>query len=145
MYFPVYLGYEDLKMAKQVTLICVISFCLLFVSASFSSASPTKRFDPTTNTCRIFNFDTAWWGTGSKIFQQNCKSCHYRGNDKGAKFLYTESKSPRAWNRVFFKKYPECAKDGSWNLDLQEQLVLNDFLYKYGADTYDAYDANDCG
>lgn len=132
-------------MVKQITVIGVIAFCAIFFAAALVNASPTKRLDPTTNTCRIFNFDTNWWGTGSKIFQQNCKSCHYRGNDKGAPFLYTESKSPKAWNRVFYKKYPECAKDGSWNLDLQEQLVLNDFLYKYGADTYDANDANDCG
>ena len=132
-------------MVKKISLIGFFALGVVIFTAFCANASPTKRFDPTTKTCRIFNFDTNWWGTGSKIFKQNCKSCHYRGNDKNAPFLYTESKSPRAWNRVFYKKYPQCAKDGSWNLELKEQLVLNDFLYKYGADTYDANDANDCG
>ncbi|MBC8317257.1 MAG: hypothetical protein H8E41_05085 [Desulfobulbaceae bacterium] len=132
-------------MGKREMVIGIVALCALFFSASFIQASPDKRFDATTNTCRIFGFDTAWWGEGNKTFKQNCKSCHYRNNDKGAPFLYAESKSPRAWNRVFYKKYPACAKDGSWNIDLQQQLALNDFLYKYGADTYNAYDANDCG
>ena len=132
-------------MGKHLAVLGVVVCSVFVFSVGSATASPTKRFDPTTNTCRIFNFDTNWWGTGSKIFKQNCKSCHFHGNDQGAPFLHSESKSPRAWNRVFYKKYPKCAKDGSWNLNIQEQLVLNDFLYKYGADTYDANDAEDCG
>ena len=127
-------------MIALVTAVCV------FLGAALVQASPKKRFDPGTKTCRILGHDSMWWGEGAKIFQNNCKSCHVRNNDKGAPFLYSESKSPKGWNRVFFKKYPECAKDGSWgNLTLNDQLKLNDYLYRNGADTYDPNDADDCG
>ena len=132
-------------MRKQNIIFIGIISITLCLSFTIASARPDKRLDPTTKQCRIFTFDTEWWGSGSKIFQEKCKSCHFRGNDKGAPFLHSESKSPKAWNRVFFKKYPKCAKDGSWDITLDEQLVLNDYLYRYGADTYDAYDAADCG
>ena len=132
-------------MRKQNIIFIGIILITVCLSITTASARPDKRLDPTTKQCRIFTFDTEWWGSGSKIFQEKCKSCHFRGNDKGAPFLHSESKSPKAWNRVFFKKYPKCAKDGSWDITLDEQLVLNDYLYRYGADTYDAYDAADCG
>ncbi|MCK9294589.1 MAG: cytochrome c [Desulfobulbaceae bacterium] len=126
--------------------IFVVVFALIIGPAAVGQASPVKRFDPGTQTCRILGFDSMWWGDGAKIFQNNCKSCHYRGNDKGAKFLYAESKSPEAWNRVFFQKYPQCAKDGSWGaLSLNDQLQLNDFLYRNGANTYNPNSAADCG
>lgn len=127
-------------------MVCMIVFSFVFVGDSVGHASPKKRFDPGTKTCRVFNNDSMWWGKGAQIFKSNCKTCHVRGNDKGAPFLYSESKSPKGWNRVFFKKYPQCAKDGSWaNLTLNDQLLLNDYLYRNGANTYNAYDATDCG
>lgn len=132
-----------MKKAGLVVLVFVVG--LLF-GAQGGYASPQKRFDPTTQTCRILGFDSMWWGEGAKIFQNSCKSCHFRENDKGAPFLYSESKSPAAWNRVFYKKYPACAKDGSWgNLTLNDQLLLNDYLYRNGANTYDPNNAADCG
>lgn len=124
----------------------LIGMALLFVCATLVQASPKKRFDEATQTCRIFNKDSTWWGEGAKIFQNNCKTCHFTGNDVGAPFLHSESKSPKAWNRVFFKKYPDCAKDGSWEkLTLNDQLLLNDYLYRNGANTYNPNDADDCG
>ncbi len=127
-------------------LVSVMSFLLIFLGVSLGHANPKKRLDEGTQTCRVFNVDSAWWGEGAKIFKRNCKSCHFQGNDKGAPFLYSESKPPRGWNRVFFKKYPQCAKDGSWgNLTLNDQLMLNDYLFRYGADTYDPNDAESCG
>ncbi|RJX25457.1 MAG: hypothetical protein C4531_17340 [Desulfurivibrio sp.] len=132
-------------MQKQIR-IFVVMMALLVASAALAEASPTKRFDPGTQTCRILGFDSMWWGDGAKIFQNNCKSCHYRGNDQGAPFLYAESKSPAAWNRVFFKKYPQCARDGSWAaLTPGDQLKLNDYLFRNGANTYDPNTAADCG
>ena len=131
---------------QQGLKICAVMFAFLIGSAATGQASPQKRYDPGTKTCRVLGFDSMWWGTGAKIFRKSCKSCHHRGNDQGAKFLYSESKSPEAWNRVFFEKYPQCAKDGSWSsLTLNDQLQLNDYLYKNGANTYDPNSATDCG
>ena len=108
------------------------------------AASPAKRYDEATKTCRTFDQDSFWWGSGAKTFRTTCKSCHTREGEGG--FLYAESKTSRAWNRVFFEKYPKCAQDGSWDsLTMDELLKLNDYLYRFGAFTYDANDANDCG
>ncbi len=114
----------------------------IFVIPFNAEARPDKRLDPGTKTCRVFTFEGNW--TGYKTFRRSCKSCHYRNNDKGAPFLYTESRTSEGWNRVFEKKYPACAKDGSWgDLTLEKQLLLNDYLYANG---FGSYDANtDCG
>jgi hypothetical protein len=130
---------------KKYTILCLAMFAAL-LSAMGAEASPTQRFDPGTKTCRVFGFDSGWWGTGGQIWRETCKACHTRDNDQGASFLHTESKSPTAWNRVFLERYPQCAKDGQWDsLTMDEILQLNDYLYRYGANTYDANDANDCG
>lgn len=116
---------------------------LFLITASFNvEARPDKRLDPGTKTCRVFTFEGNW--TGFETFRNTCKSCHYRNNTKDAPFLYTESKTSEGWNRVFDKKYPACAKDGSWgDLTLEKQLFLNDYLYANG---FGSYDANtDCG
>ena len=116
---------------------------LFLITAAFNvEARPDKRLDPGTKTCRVFTFEGNW--TGYKTFTNSCKSCHSRSNDKGAPFLYTESKTSEGWNRVFEQKYPACAQDGSWDeLDLEKQLLLNDYLYANG---FGSYDANtDCG
>src|SRR5210317_2062828 len=95
-------------------------------------ATPKKRFDEQTQTCRILDFyNSGWVSEGSKIFSESCKNCHYRDNDKGAKFLHSESKTMKGWNRVFFKKYPQCAKDGYWaDLTPDDLLKLNDYLFR---------------
>ena len=119
---------------------------LVLLLAFQANARPDKRYDKTTETCRILNtgqtdWDSQPWGKGAKIFKQSCKSCHYRGNDKGAPFLWAESKTSRGWNRVFFKKYPKCAKQGEWaELSLDSQLILNDYLYRWSSDSRDMND-----
>ena len=111
---------------------------------SEAGSSPRKRLDEATQVCRIFTQPTLW--DGYQTFQNSCKSCHYTGNDKGASFLHTESKVMAGWNRVFGTRYPECAKKGYWDDIDQEQLMrLNDYLYVKAADSYDPYDAADCG
>jgi hypothetical protein len=118
--------------------------CIALFSAVAAWASSTKRFDPGTLQLRTFDQVSLW--EGRQIFQDSCKNCHFRGNDKNAPFLHTESKSMKAWNRVFYKKYPKCAKNGEWdNLDQEQLLLLNDYLYRYAADSYDPNDAADCG
>ena len=105
-------------------------------------ARPEKRLDPVTQTCRVFTFEGNW--SGYKTFQNSCKSCHSRGNDKGAPFLFTESKTSEGWNRVFAKRYPVCARNGSWQgLEKSDILFLNDYLYANGLGSYDAN--TDCG
>lgn len=109
-----------------------------------ASASPVKRYDEATKTCRTFDQDSFWWGSGAQTFRSVCKSCHTRGAEGG--FLHVESHTSRAWSRIFFEKYPACAKDGSWDsLSMDDIMKLNDYLYRFGAFTYNPNDANDCG
>lgn len=112
-----------------------------------AQASPAKRFDERTQSCRVLNFyNSGWVSEGSKIFQASCRSCHVRGNAQGAPFLYSESKSMKAWNRVFSERYPQCAKSGAWAKLSEDDLEkLNDYLYHNAANTYDANTAADCG
>ncbi len=122
--------------------------CLFFVfiSVSFVMARPGHRLDSTTDTCRDFSkgeleFASRPWGAGGKAFQSNCKSCHFRGNTKGATFLWVESKSSKGWNRVFAQRKVACAKDGSWDsLSMDQILKLNDYLYRFALNSGDAFD-----
>ncbi|MBI5557663.1 MAG: hypothetical protein HY885_08495 [Deltaproteobacteria bacterium] len=113
-----------------------------------AEARPKTRYDETTKTCRILEtgpleWDSQPWGEGGKVFKQVCKSCHTRNNDKGAPFLWTESKTSNAWNRVFTQKYPKCAKDGAWDgISPDQMLKLNDYLYRFALNSEDFVD---CG
>ena len=128
---------------KKIVIVLISCFFLMYLGGQ-AGARPTKRCDSTTKSCRIFTSATLW--EGYNLFRHNCKSCHHRDNKKGAKFLYTESKVRKGWDRVFAEKYPLCAKNGSWgNLTTEQLARLNDYLYKNAADTYDPYDASDCG
>ena len=129
-------------MKKLGFLFACAAVLLLFISEA--SSSPRKRLDEATQLCRIFTQPTLW--DGYQTFQNSCKTCHYTGNDKGASFLHSESKIMKGWNRVFATRYPECAKKGYWDNIEQEQLMrLNDYLFAKAADSYDPYDAADCG
>ncbi len=119
-------------------------FVFLTVGVTVVTASPTKRFDPATQTCRQLTQENLW--DGYVAFRSVCKECHTRDNGQNAPFLYTESKGMKAWNRVFEQQYPECARSGAWkNLDANKLQVLNDYLYRNAAGTYNPNDANDCG
>ncbi len=120
-----------------------VTGAVLFVAVlafSMASATPGKRHDAVTDTCRTITADNVQ--QGYRLFKDNCKACHNRKNDQ-VSFLYNESKTPKAWDRVFFKRYPQCARDGSWeNLHLYDQLKIHDYLYATGAGTYGP---NGCG
>ncbi len=128
-------------------------FVALAVAASLwfgptsAQASPGKRIDERTQACRVLDFyNSGWVSAGAKIFKASCQSCHFQGNDQGAPFLHSESKSMKAWNRVFTERYPQCAKTGAWaKLSDDDLQRLNDFLYRNAANTYDANSAADCG
>lgn len=122
-------------------------FCIVWVIAltvswgANAAARPPSRLDPITRTCRKFDVYDCLMSEGYNLFQEHCKSCHSRDNDLGAPFIYSESKTPEAWTRVFFERYPQCAGDGSWDgLDLQDLLKINDYLYRFGAGTFDPND-----
>ncbi len=120
---------------------------LIFGNASFSFAATPKRLDMGTGMCRELNFNNSGWvSEGHDIFKNNCKSCHRRGNDKGAPFLETESTTAEGWNRFFYRRQAKCAKDGSWTSLTKEQILkLNDYLYWNAYGTYDANTAERCG
>ena len=104
---------------------------LLFLAAPFVLLAQDKAGDEAHGIYKYDDFENP----------QVCKSCHFRDNKKGAPFLWSESKSSRAWNRVFAKRYPDCAKDGSWSaMNLDQQLKLNDYLYRFARDSQDISD-----
>ena len=130
-------------MKKKVALLAGLLVAMVVANGQ---STPLKRFDKGTESCRVFGFESGWWGEGKKTFVNGCQNCHHRDNSVKAPFLHSESLSPAAWNRVFFQKYPKCAKDGSWpDMPLEAQLSLNDYLYRYGNGTYNPNSARDCG
>ncbi|WP_319547409.1 hypothetical protein [Desulfogranum marinum] len=134
------------SMVASIMAIVFFAFCL-----NEAQAHPTERFDQRTQMCRLIakpplDWESEPWGTGGKKFREVCKSCHSRESDSGAPFLHAESYTSAAWNRIFFKRRKKCARDGSWDVLTQEELLLvNDYLYRNGAWTYDPNDADSCG
>ena len=126
-------------------------FCLVSTSAQFAEAKPNKRYDERTKTCRALTsraleWDTNLWGKGSKLFRNNCQSCHSKDNSSGAPFVHVETYTSDGWNAFFAKRKAVCANDGSWNSFSDDDLqLLNDYLYRNGNWTYDPNDAETCG
>ncbi|MBU2537964.1 MAG: hypothetical protein KKH22_05970 [Proteobacteria bacterium] len=120
---------------------------LVPVFTTQADAAPQTRYDATTQTCRVLSdgpleWDSRPWGEGGKLFKDVCKGCHTRGNDKGAPFLWTESKTPAGWNRVFETRSPKCAQTGAWKgINLDQQMKLNDYLYRWAANSQDKNDS----
>ncbi len=117
-----------------IALLCLL-LCYSF-SLSCAAAKELTRYDPITKSCRILGFDSFWGGKGRRLFDQKCRACHSKSNSANAPFLHAESKSPKGWTRVFFTKYPKCAQTGAWKVTVNETLLMNDYLYRNGADTY---------
>lgn len=131
--------------------VCSAVVIMAVMVTSVLHARPSKRFDERTQMCRILDkgelgTSSEPWGLGGKKFQEVCKSCHSRNNDKGAPFLHAESYVSNGWNRVFAKRRVPCAKDGSWDGLTEEEIqVINDYLYRNAAWTYNPYGAESCG
>lgn len=120
---------------KVLVLVVAVVLAVAFLSPAW--AGPAKRYDPGTMTLRDLTFGNL--RDGYKTFREVCKSCHHRGNAQGAKFLHTESKSMRGWNRVFYELTPRCYKDGAWKgLSAKELLKLNDYLFSNAFDAQNA-------
>jgi len=139
------------KTMQKGLVVLLAGLLAVVLSTVATYARPGKRYDKSTDTCRILtsgklNWDSDHWGKGAQKFKEVCKSCHTRNNDKGAKFLYMESFSSKGWNAIFAKKRKKCAQDGSWDvLSKEELLAVNDYLYRNANDTYDPNDADTCG
>ncbi len=118
-----------------VAMPCLL-FCCSFSETYADEGHDIKRYDPISQSCRTLGFDSFWYGKGRRLFDQKCKVCHTRNNSENAPFLYSESKPPQGWTRVFFTKYPKCAKTGAWQVTNNEALLINDYLYRYGANTH---------
>ena len=102
------------------------------------------RFDPIIQSSRALEYKNLW--AGYNRFKSSCKSCHFRGNDKGAQFLSTDSRTMRGWNALFYKKNVRCAREGSWaKLSPEDLLVINDYLYSNAYDTWDPNTSKSCG
>ncbi len=127
-----------------IGLIC----CFAMVAAALTVyATPAKRFDAGTGTCRVLDsgsldWETRAWGKGGKAFKQVCKSCHTRGNTQGATFLWEESKTSQGWNNIFARQRAQCARNGVWaRLSADELLLINDYLYRWSANSMDVNDS----
>ena len=129
---------------KSAVMVAMTVCLVLLLQGLVFAGETTYRFDLVTQTSRAMEFKNLW--AGYKLFQGNCKSCHFRGNEKGAKFLDAESRTMRGWNSVFYKKNAQCAKDGSWaNLSPEDLLAVNDYLYSKAYDTWDPRSNKSCG
>lgn len=116
---------------------------LLFTAATVLAETAMKRFDQRTQTCRPFTLKNAQAGYLS--FRAVCKSCHFRENDVGAPFLYTESKTRDGWDRVFAEMYPLCAQDGSWDkLGEEDRQNLHDYLFVEAACSNNPNEVGSC-
>jgi len=129
----------------------VTGLALALTTVTLLHARPSKRFDERTQMCRIIGegqlgWDSEPWGLGGQKFQEVCKSCHSRDNDQGAPFIHAKSYVSEGWNRVFAKRRVQCARNGSWDGLTEEEIqVVNDFLYRNAAWTYDPYGKESCG
>lgn len=123
---------------KQIS--SILMFLLFLIYSMPAEAKPVTRYDASSDTCRVLSEGPLYWesyafGEGGKTFKANCQNCHNSHNDKGAHFLWSESKNQNAWNRVFATRYPKCARDGSWNGIGEEQLRrVNDYLWRFSND-----------
>lgn len=152
---------QEFSVAAQITLklfidrrslmkylsIWVVCVFALAVTAFSVFATPAKRYDATTGTCRTLNdgpleWESRSWGEGGKTFKQFCKSCHSRDNNRGGTFLWEESKTSQGWNNVFAQRRAKCARDGVWDeISSDRLLMVNDFLYRWASNSVGRHDS----
>ncbi|MFH1018991.1 MAG: hypothetical protein V1782_00050 [Pseudomonadota bacterium] len=127
-----------------VTAAFLVSLSQTRVFAKDGGGETVYRFDPATQTSRALEYKNA--RAGYTLYKSNCKSCHFRGNERGARYLNEDSRTMRGWNAVFYRKNVQCAQDGSWaGLSPADLLNVNDYLYSKAYDTWDPNTARSCG
>jgi len=131
---------------KYLAIWLVLIFTLT-VTAFSVFATPSKRYDANTQSCRVLNsgpleWETRSWGEGGKTFKQFCKNCHSRDNKQGGRYVWEESKTSTGWNNFFSRKSAQCAKDGEWEkLTTAQLLLVNDYLYRWSSTSLDRNDS----
>jgi mono/diheme cytochrome c family protein len=129
---------------KIAVIVVMVAYLILLSHAHVFAGETVYRFDPATQTSRAMEFKNTF--DGHKLYKSNCKSCHYRGNDKGAQYMNEDSRTMRGWNIVFFRKNVRCAQEGAWaKLSAEELTYVNDYLYSTAYDTWDPRTARSCG
>ena len=127
-------------MKKNLLTGCMVAVLAAVWTMPTEAGETAYRFDPVSQKSRPLIFTNTY--PGFVVFKNNCKSCHVTGNDKGARFLHSESKSARAWKRVFLDRYPECSQKGYWDSIPQEKMLkLHDYLHSEARDSYNPYSA----
>lgn len=130
-------------MNKKLTTI-LVAFFSVALGLSLVDAKQEKWYEPGSQSGREATFKNI--RAGYNLFRENCKSCHYRENDKNASFLCPDSKTMKGWNRVFARKNLNCEKNGCLNALTQAELMnLNDYLYTHARDVADPNDELECG
>lgn len=124
---------------------------LMGVAATTSlEARPAKRFDERSQMCRLIaegrlGWESEAWGTGGRKFQEVCKGCHAKDNDKGAPFVHAQSYTSKGWNTIFANRRVGCARDGSWgSLSEDDIQFINDYLFRNASWTYDPNSSDSC-
>ncbi len=136
-------------MKGKIAVIVVMAAILVSLSqarvfADDEGGETAYRFDPATQTSRALEFKNTF--DGYKLYKSNCKSCHFRGNERGARYMNEDSRTMMGWNAVFYRKNVRCAKDGSWaKLSPEELMYINDYLYSKAYDTWDPRSNKSCG
>jgi len=136
-------------MKGKIAVIVVVAAFLALLSqakvfANDEGGETAYRFDPATQTSRAMEFNNTW--EGYRLYKSICKSCHFRGNERGARYMNEDSRTMMGWNTVFYRKNVRCAKDGSWDkLSPQDLLYVNDYLYSKAYDTWDPRSNKSCG
>jgi len=135
---------------NKIAAVVTVAFFAVTTLATIGQARPTKRLDTRTRMCRLIaqgklGWESEPWGTGGQKFQEVCKSCHAKDNDKGIPFLHAESYTSKGWNSVFAKRRVQCARDGSWGVLSEEEIqFVADYLYRNGAWTYNPNSSDSC-
>jgi cytochrome c len=139
----------DYTMKKKIAVIVAMAAFLASLSqskvfANDEGGETRYRFDPATQTSRALEFKNTY--DGYRLYKSNCKSCHFRGNERGARYMNEDSRTMKGWNTLFFKKNVRCARDGSWaKLSPEELMDINDYLYSTAYDTWDPRSNKSCG
>lgn len=133
------------KIAVIVVMAAIlVSLSQVRVFADDEGGETAYRFDPATQTSRALEYKNTW--EGYKLYKSNCKSCHFRGNERGARYMNEDSRTMMGWNALFYRKNVRCAKDGSWaKLSAEELMYINDYLYSKAYDTWDPRSNKSCG
>lgn len=128
-----------MKITTLVSLALALSLFLL----SGSKAEEEAWYEPGSQSGREITFENM--REGYQLFRNNCKKCHFRGNEQNAVFLCPESKTMNGWNRVFARENSVAeANNCLGGLSAEELMDLNDYLYSHASNAVNPHDELEC-